>query len=104
MQTQDTHLDTPVTRALKDRPPLGPMQRLSHDELVANQHAELGSTPRAYLLASRALFTVMDFVYGKERTLEKFRVLEVVARVPYQAWENVAYICLLYTSPSPRDS
>ena len=101
MQTQEKQLDTPVTRALKDRPPLGPMQRLSHDELVANQHAELASTPRAYSMASRALFTVMDLVYGKERTLEKFRVLEVVARVPYQAWENVAYIAMTHTSRKP---
>ncbi len=43
----------------------------------------------------------MDLVYGKERTLEKFRVLEVVARVPYQAWESVAYVAMTHTSKNP---
>ena len=40
----------------------------------------------------------MDVVYGKPRTLEKFRVLELVARVPYQAWENVAYVAVTHTA------
>ena len=77
------------------------MERLGHDDLVKNQMAELAATRRRYSLASRALFKVMDRVYGKERTLEKFRVLEVVARVPYQAWENVAYIAMTHTSKNP---
>lgn len=77
------------------------MQRLSHTDLVANQHAELHGPRRNYSVASRLLFTVMDRVYGTERTLEKFRVLEVVARVPYQAWENVAYIAMTHTSKKP---
>jgi hypothetical protein len=32
-------LETPVTRALKDRPPLGPIERLDHDALLANQQS-----------------------------------------------------------------
>ncbi len=40
----------------------------------------------------------MDLVYGKARTLEKFRVIEVVARVPYMAWESVAYVAMTHTS------
>ena len=43
----------------------------------------------------------MDVVYGSERTLEKFRVLELVARVPYQAWENVAYVAVTQTAREP---
>jgi hypothetical protein len=35
---------------------------------------------------------VLDVFYGRARTLEKFRVLELIARVPYQAWEQVAYV------------
>jgi ubiquinol oxidase len=93
--------ETPVTRALGDRPPLGPIERLDHDALVANQQAELAASRRTYRLGSRALFAVMDLVYGKERTLEKFRVLEVVARVPYQAWESVAYVAMTHTSRNP---
>jgi ubiquinol oxidase len=93
--------ETPVTRALENRPPLGPIERLDHDGLVANQQSELAASRRAYTLSSRALFAVMDIVYGKERTLEKFRVLEVVARVPYQAWESVAYVAMTHTSKNP---
>ncbi len=94
-------MKTPVMRVLEDRPPLGPIERLDHDGLVANQQSELGARRRKYTLSSRALFAVMDLVYGKERTLEKFRVLEVVARVPYQAWESVAYVAMTHTSKNP---
>lgn len=34
--------------------------------------------------------------YGKPRTLSKFKVLELVARVPYQAWEQAAYIAITH--------
>jgi hypothetical protein len=93
--------ETPVTRALEDRPPLGPIERLDHEGLVAKQQSELAAARRKYTLSSRALFSVMDLVYGRERTLEKFRVLEVVARVPYQAWESVAYVAMTHTSKNP---
>ena len=80
----------PVTRVLADRPPVGPLDPREHDDLVRIQAKELASPRRHYSWAARALFAVMDTVYGEERSLEKFRVLEVVARVPYQAWERVA--------------
>ncbi len=38
----------------------------------------------------------MDIVYGREPSLEKFAALELVARVPYQAWENVAYVAMTH--------
>ena len=28
-------------------------------------------------------------------------MLEIIARVPYQAWENVAYVAVTHTSPQP---
>jgi ubiquinol oxidase len=43
----------------------------------------------------------MDLVYGRARTLKKFTVLEVIARVPYQAWEHVAYIAMTHTYSTP---
>lgn len=91
----------PVTRRLRDRPPVGPMERLDHEQLVAAQQAVLAAPRRKYAPASKALFSVMDRVYGEERALEKFRVLEVVARVPYQAWESVAYVAMTHTSKRP---
>ena len=51
------------------------------------------STPRRnYSVPARALFVGLDLLYGRRRTLEKFRVLELIARVPYQAWEQAAYV------------
>lgn len=57
-------------------------------------------TGRAGLLA-RVLFGVMDLAYGKALDLRKFVVLELVARVPYQAWENVAYVAISHRQRSP---
>src|SRR5205823_841753 len=52
---------------------------------------------RRYGAAARMLFGLLDGVYGKRRTLSKFKVLELVARVPYQSWEQVAYIAITHT-------
>lgn len=88
----------PVTARLGDKSPFGAMERLDHADLVAAQRETLASARRRYSLSARALFAVMDRLYGTERTLAKFRVLELVARVPYQAWENVAYVTVTHTS------
>jgi ubiquinol oxidase len=50
----------------------------------------------AFGLLARILFAVMDLAYGKARTMLKFRVLEVVARVPYQAWESIGYVAITH--------
>jgi ubiquinol oxidase len=88
----------PVSSHVAERPPFGPMERLDHDRLVAEQQVSLATPRRKAGLSARALFLLMDVVYGEERTLEKFRVLELVARVPYQAWENVAYVAVTHTA------
>ena len=92
----------PISAAVVDRPPFGPMERLGHDRLVTEQRASAESPRRRYSLSARALFAIMDSLYGEERTLEKFRVLELVARVPYQAWENVAYVAVTHTASEPN--
>lgn len=92
----------PVSRAVRNRPPLGPIERLDHDALVREQHSSLRLPRRHYSVGARLLFRIMDVVYGRERSLEKFRVLELVARVPYQAWENVAYVAVTHTSRQPH--
>jgi ubiquinol oxidase len=86
----------PISSAIGDRPPFGPMERLDHERLVEEQQRSLDSPRRRYSVSAQVLFTIMDLVYGKARTLEKFRVLELVARVPYQAWENVAYVAMTH--------
>ncbi|MET0325585.1 MAG: alternative oxidase [Ilumatobacteraceae bacterium] len=91
----------PVTSRMVERAPFGPMERLDHDQLVVEQRRTLASPRRRAGLSARLLFLVMDVVYGRPRTLEKFRVLELVARVPYQAWENVAYVAVTHTARQP---
>lgn len=62
-------------------------------------HALSRSHARRPGVLARALFATMDLVYGRAFTLEKFAALELVARVPYQAWENVAYVALTHLAP-----
>ncbi|MGB0925351.1 MAG: alternative oxidase [Minisyncoccia bacterium] len=48
-----------------------------------------GFLPRFF---AKILFGTIDIMYGSEPSLQKFKVLEVVARVPYQTWEFVSYL------------
>lgn len=73
----------------------------SATHLKAEQAKTLGNPRRRYGLLARFLFLGMDLVYGRKRTLKKFMVLEVIARVPYQAWEHVAYIAMTHTYRTP---
>ncbi|MGH3826172.1 MAG: alternative oxidase [Pseudonocardiaceae bacterium] len=74
----------------------GRLPRLTHAELRQAQDQTLTVPRRPYGIAARILFTVLDVVYGKPRTLSKFKVLELVARVPYQAWEQIAFIAITH--------
>lgn len=77
------------------------MEPLSPERLREEHAVTLASPRRAASLSARFLFLIMDVAYGKPRTLQKFRVLELVARVPYQAWENVAYVAVTHTAEQP---
>src|SRR6266480_3174335 len=79
----------------------GAMGHLNHGELLEAQQATLRSPRRRYGLGAKTLFGLLDIVYGKPRTLSKFKVLELVARVPYQSWEQVAYIAITHTYERP---
>jgi ubiquinol oxidase len=70
--------------------------------LLDEQRRTLAAPRRRYGLLARGLFLTMDLLYGRRRTLPKFKVLEVVARVPYQAWENVAYVAITHTHALPE--
>src|SRR6476659_3769134 len=67
------------------------LPKLSHLQLRAEQQRTLDTPRRRYSLAARLLFVGMDLLYGRRRTMSTFRVLEIVARVPYQTWETVTY-------------
>lgn len=70
-------------------------------DLRAEQEATLRTPRRRYGPLARGLFVGMDLLYGRRRTLSKFKVLEVIARVPYQAWEHVAYVAMTHTYARP---
>jgi hypothetical protein len=90
---------TPMRTALPR--PQGAMGNLSHDELLASQQLTLATPRRRYGLGAKLLFWTVNTVYGKERSLSKFKIIELVARVPYQAWEQVAYIAITHTHEKP---
>ena len=80
-----------VSAAVPGRPP-----RLTHEELRRAQAKTLEAPRRRYGIATRVLFRTLDRVYGKPLTLSKFKVLELIARVPYMAWEQVAFIAITH--------
>ena len=83
-------LIAPTARPESPANPPGP-PKLSPDALRRVQ-AETLRTPRFdYSIPARLLFWMVDVIYGRQRTLRKFIVLEIVARGPYQAWERAAY-------------
>ncbi|MBI4115529.1 MAG: hypothetical protein HY447_03030 [Candidatus Omnitrophica bacterium] len=77
------------------------MERLNLWELQKIQEETLKAPRRRYGFLSKILFTFMHLVYGKTKNLSKFKVLEVIARVPYQSWEHVAYIAITHMYRKP---
>lgn len=72
------------------------MERLSLAQLREEQAKTLSTPFMKSGLLAKLLFVVMDLLYGRARSWSKFKVLEVIARVPYQAWEHVAYIAITH--------
>ena len=70
-------------------------------DLAEEQRKTLTASRMSYSLLARVLFLGLDLLYGRRRTLSKFKVLEVIARVPYQAWEHVAYVAMTHKYSEP---
>jgi ubiquinol oxidase len=83
--------------------PAHDVPKLTRHQLRSEQQRTLDAPRRRYSLAARLLFVGMDLMYGRKRTLSKFRVLEIVARVPYQTWETVTYKQITNRHRSPLD-
>ncbi len=65
---------------------------LSPLELREHQQRYLSWPPPKYGFAAKVLFKSTDFLFPKGRSFEYFAFLELVARVPYFAWEHVGHI------------
>ena len=60
-------------------------------DLKAEQEKTLQTPVMKANLLLKGMYIAMDLVYGAKRTLPKFKVIEILARYPYWAWENGSY-------------
>ena len=60
-------------------------------DLKKEQQATLARPRYKYSLAARCFFLPMDLIAGKKLTLAKARVIEMLASIPYRAWETRQY-------------
>lgn len=60
-------------------------------DLKKEQEATLARPRMKYTIAARFFFWAMDALYGKELTVPKMKLIEILARIPYHAWEIKAY-------------
>lgn len=72
------------------------LEKLTAEQRRQAQKVTLSSPRMRYGILARLLFMTMDLVYGRKKTFSKFKVLELIARVPYQSWENVAYVAITH--------
>lgn len=77
-------------------------ESLSSSELKKEQQKTLDSKRMKTGIPAKILFSLMDLIYGKKATLSKFLVLEIVARMPYVAWEQVSYVAITHTHSTPK--
>jgi len=71
-------------------------------DLKAEQAKTLGSPVLPANILLKLMYLQMDLLYGFKGTLPKFKVVELLARYPYWAWENGSYHRISRTSCSPK--
>lgn len=71
-------------------------------DLKAEQEKTLKDTGLSANLILKTMFSIMDLVYGKAREIDKFMVIEILARYPYWAWENGSYHRLTRNYANPN--
>ena len=71
-------------------------------KLIEEQEWTLAQEPMKYSILSRLLFRLMDMIYGNGINFCKLKVLELIARIPYQAWEKVGYSAITHTHNNPK--
>ena len=61
-------------------------------DLKKEQEITLASPRLKSNLFLKAMYLTADIFYGKKVTLPKVKVIEILARYPYWAWENGSYL------------
>ncbi len=77
------------------------VERLNAKRLNEEQQKTLVTPRMRYGFLARILFLIMDVMYGRKKSISKSKVLELIARLPYQAWENIAYIAITHMAVQP---
>jgi hypothetical protein len=62
-----------------------------HIDLKKEQQASLARPRYKYSATARFFFFTMDLITGRKETLAKAKLLEIMAGIPYRAWENRQY-------------
>lgn len=65
-------------------------------DLQKEQKQSLNRPPLKYSASARFFFSVMDLAAGKQDTLAKAKLLEILACIPYREWEIRHYLRLTY--------
>jgi hypothetical protein len=60
-------------------------------DLKREQETTLSTPSLRSTLVLKMMYLTFDLLYGFKRTLPKVKVLEILARYPYWAWENSSY-------------
>jgi ubiquinol oxidase len=61
-------------------------------DLLKEQEASIKRPRYKYSLAAKFFFASMDMVTGSKTTLAKMKLIEMLASIPYRAWEVRQYI------------
>lgn len=84
----DTTSWSPRSDAAEGPPTLTP------DELRLAQLETLRTPRMQYGPLAKMMFKPVDIIYRREGSWTKFAMLEIIARVPYQAWERMGYLAV----------
>jgi ubiquinol oxidase len=84
-------MTTTATLPLAHRTIAAGPPKLGPDALLAAQQQTLDTPRLKYSLLATMMSKSVDLLYRKQGSLTKFVVLEIIAHVPYQAWERMGY-------------
>ncbi len=106
MSMSQVPLPEPTSGTDRPAPPI-PYQScfsmpLSPDELREHQQRYLNTPTYRYGMPARLLFWTAGKVFPQGRSFEFFAFVELVARVPYMAWEHVGHIAQTQTHNNPE--
>jgi ubiquinol oxidase len=69
----------------------GQPPKLSHAALLEAERSTVNQLKQRMDPVTWLLVSVVNLLYGKAGSLGKFKVLELLAPLPYRAWEKAAY-------------